>query len=76
MSGRSLQRRLHGEATSFAAVLDEVRRVRAFERLADPALSVAEVAFLLGYAEPAAFNHAFKRWTSQTPQQWRATRSA
>ncbi len=72
MSGRSLQRRLHGEATSFAAVLDEVRRVRAFERLADPALSVAEVAFLLGYAEPAAFNHAFKRWTAQTPQQWRA----
>lgn len=76
MSGRSLQRRLHGEATSFAAVLDEVRRVRAFERLADPALSVAEVAFLLGYAEPAAFHHAFKRWTDRTPQQWRTTRLA
>lgn len=76
MSGRSLQRRLHAEATSFAAVIDEVRRVRAFERLADPALSAAEVAFLLGYAEPAAFHHAFKRWTDQTPQQWRAARSA
>ena len=69
-------RRLHAEATSFAAVIDEVRRVRAFERLADPALSAAEVAFLLGYAEPAAFHHAFKRWTDQTPQQWRAARSA
>ncbi len=76
MSGRSLQRRLHDEATSFAAVLDEVRRARAFERLVDPALSVAEVAFLLGYTEPAAFHHAFKRWTNQTPQQWRAARSA
>lgn len=28
------------------------------------------------YAEPAAFHHAFRRWTDQTPQQWRAARSA
>ena len=72
-SARSLQRRLQAEGTSFAVVLDEARRVRAFERLTDPALSVAEIAFLLGYAEPAAFHHAFKRWTGQTPQQWRAS---
>ncbi|MDQ9834576.1 AraC family transcriptional regulator, partial [Acinetobacter soli] len=28
------------------------------------------VAELLGYSEPAAFNHAFKRWFGQSPRQY------
>jgi len=31
------------------------------------------VSFLLGYAEPATFFRAFKRWTGKTPLEYRAS---
>ncbi|HZH75350.1 MAG TPA: helix-turn-helix domain-containing protein [Archangium sp.] len=34
-------------------------------------MSIAEVAWLLGYSEPSAFHHAFKRWTGLPPEAWR-----
>jgi AraC-like DNA-binding protein len=46
---RSLQRRHGGEGTSFQVLLNAVRRARGRELLADPALDIDEVAFLLGY---------------------------
>jgi AraC-like DNA-binding protein len=73
MSERTLQRRLQAEGTSFNELLDESRRTIAFSYLADRKLAAYEVSFLLGYAEPATFFRAFKRWTGQTPQQYRAT---
>jgi len=48
-----------------------VRRERALLLLRDAKLSCSEVGFLLGYAEPATFFRAFKRWTGETPQRWR-----
>jgi AraC-like DNA-binding protein len=36
---------------------------------------VQEIAWLLGYAEPSAFHHAFKRWTGTTPEQARLARA-
>ena len=73
MSERTLQRRLQSEGTTFNELLDESRRTIAFSYLADRKLAAYEVSFLLGYAEPATFFRAFKRWTGQTPQQYRAT---
>jgi len=72
MSERTLQRRLQAEGTTFNGLLDESRRTIAFSYLADRKLAAYEVSFLLGYAEPATFFRAFKRWTGQTPQQYRA----
>ncbi len=72
LSARTMQRRLASEGTTFAAIVDEVRRERAELLLADAHLTASEVTFLLGYSEPAAFFRAFKRWTGQTPQEWRA----
>jgi AraC-like DNA-binding protein len=63
MSARSLQRRLHEEGSSFSALVDEVRRDAALRYLGEPRLTVAEIAFALGFAEPAAFYRAFRRWT-------------
>ena len=73
MSERTLQRRLQAEGTSFNELLDEARRTIAFSYLADRKLAAYEVSFLLGYAEPATFFRAFKRWTGKTPQQFRAS---
>ncbi|MBX3230632.1 MAG: AraC family transcriptional regulator [Labilithrix sp.] len=71
VSERTLHRRLEGESTNFASLVDEARRERALLLIADPALSASELAFLLGYSEPAAFFRAFKRWTGETPKSYR-----
>jgi len=67
MSGRTLHRRLEAAGTRFADLVDEARRERAEILLSDLQLSCTEIAFLLGYAEPAPFFRAFKRWTGLTP---------
>ena len=62
VSVRTLQRRLGEEGTSFSKVLDELRRDLSRELLMDRNLSVSEVAFMLGYSEPSAFQRAYRRW--------------
>ena len=75
VSERTLHRRLDEEGTGFATLVDEARRARALLLLDDRSLSASEIAFLLGYTEPAAFFRAFKRWTGETPQTWRRGRA-
>jgi AraC-like DNA-binding protein len=70
-STRSLQRRLADEGTRFEELLDELRRELAARYLQSPELTVAEVAFLLGYSDPSAFNRAFRRWAGCTPKAFR-----
>lgn len=72
VSPRSLQRSLAEEGTNFRAVVDRVRRSLAERYLARPEISLNEIAFLLGFSEPSAFHRSFKRWTRQTPQQFRS----
>jgi AraC-like DNA-binding protein len=67
VSPRKLQDALQRDGTTFQALLDEERATLAREYLNDPGLSIAEVAYLLGYAEPSAFTRAFKRWTGRSP---------
>lgn len=76
MSARNLQRTLNEENTSYQALLDLARRDLALRHLATPEGSVAEVAFLLGFADASAFTRAFRRWTGSTPGAWRAQRRA
>ncbi|MFL5617329.1 MAG: helix-turn-helix domain-containing protein [Gemmatimonadaceae bacterium] len=71
-----LARRLADEGMRFAALVDDARRDRATLLLDNARLNSSEIAFLLGYAEPAAFFRAFRRWTGETPQRWRAARTA
>jgi AraC-like DNA-binding protein len=73
MSVRSLTRHLAQEGTSFGEILDRLRHRLALRYLEDRRISVQQIAWLLGYSEIGAFNHAFKRWTrnvtdaSETP---------
>jgi AraC-like DNA-binding protein len=71
MSARTLQRKLAASGSSFHALLDCARRETAERWIVDRTLSIAEVAYLAGYSEAAAFHRAFKRWTGVTPQAYR-----
>lgn len=71
MAERSLRRQLAEEGESFRQVLDDVRHMRAKALLADSRQSVESIARQLGYAEAAAFIHAFRRWTGKTPAAFR-----
>jgi AraC-like DNA-binding protein len=70
-SERTLRRRLGEEGTSFRQVLDEVRRELAQGWLVQSDMAIGEVAFLLGFSESSNFHRAFKRWTGQTPDEYR-----
>ncbi len=67
MSPRSLQRRLSEAALGFQGVLDAVRRDMALIYLRDPALSLLDVALLLGYAEQSSFTRFFRACFAGTP---------
>src|SRR5262245_26511413 len=58
LAPRTLQRRLAVAGTTFQRVLEETREQAAIRHLKDSALSIAEIAFVLGYSEPAAFHRA------------------
>lgn len=70
---RTLQRRLAEEGQSYAGIVESLRRELA-EAYLRRRMSIAEVSFLLGYAEPAAFHRAFKRWWGTSPESYRRER--
>jgi AraC-like DNA-binding protein len=67
MSDRTLSRRLVEEGTTYAAILDELRRDLSRQYLRDSSLSLNQIAWLLGYSEVTSYNHAFRRWTGDSP---------
>ena len=75
MSERSLQRHLRELGYTYNALADEVREATARLYLEQPDLALAEVGYLLGFADQSTFHRAFKRWTGCTPRQAR-TRAA
>ena len=67
VSVRTLSRRLADEGTTYAEIVDQLRRSLALQYLNDPAMSLSQIAWLLGYEGSTSFNHAFKRWTGRSP---------
>lgn len=61
--------------TTFKEVSETVRGRLAEEYLTDPQVSIAEVAFLLGFSDQSSFNRAFGRWTGLSPGRWRRQRA-
>ncbi len=76
MSERTLQRRLQIEGTSFHDLLDEVRRELAQQYLRQSRFSLAQAAYLLGFAEQSNFSRACKRWFELSPGQYRIRASS
>ncbi|WP_197379291.1 AraC family transcriptional regulator [Mycolicibacterium mengxianglii] len=68
LSKRTLQRRIEAEGTNFQQILDQTRTNLSRHYLENTALSVPEIAFLLGFSEPNSFYRAFRVWTGTTPE--------
>lgn len=71
MASWTLRRKLRDEGTSFQTLLDESRRDLALAYMKDVGLSLGEIAYILGFSTPGAFQRAFKRWTGVTPGEYR-----
>jgi AraC-like DNA-binding protein len=72
MSERTLRRRLQDEGTSYQDTVDLTRRELAQRYLRDAQLSLAHVAFLLGFSDQSNFFRACRRWFAASPTQVRA----
>lgn len=72
LTQRTFARRLAAEGLTFSQLLDRLRLDLAQRYLAEAAISISEIAWLLGYQEVSAFSKAFKRWTGTTPREARA----
>ncbi|WP_229503855.1 AraC family transcriptional regulator [Massilia putida] len=71
LSPRTLQRKLADAGATFQQVLDAARYALAMDYLRQDALSLVDIAFLLGFQEQSAFTHAFREWSGLNPGAWR-----
>jgi AraC-like DNA-binding protein len=52
---------------SYQQLVDEARRERAIELLAEPQRKLGDIATALGYRDPANFSRAYRRWYGVPP---------
>lgn len=64
---RTLQHHLRSAGTSYAELLDEVRRETALELLRFTALHLDEIAYQVGFASASALHRACRRWSGLSP---------
>jgi len=75
MSLRAAQRLAAEHGTSLQDLIADVRRAAAEKYLSNREIDTETVAALTGYSEARAFRRAFKRWTGQTPSDFRRSSS-
>jgi AraC-like DNA-binding protein len=62
---------MQSQQLDFSSLLDQARRDAALHAVANTRQALTDIGQSLGFAEPSTFWRAFKRWTGQTPAQWR-----
>jgi AraC-like DNA-binding protein len=72
LSERTFFRRLAEEGYGYRDLVTEAQHQLARRLLRGSGCSIAEIAFLTGFAEQSAFSRAFKRWEGEAPAQYRA----
>ncbi|GIU24508.1 AraC family transcriptional regulator [Shewanella sp. MBTL60-007] len=68
LSGRSLQRQLLKQGTSYQGLVDSVRHDMADYWLSCSELSLSEIALELGFSDVRVFFRAYKKWSGHTPR--------
>lgn len=71
VSERSLNSRLRESGTSYQEILEELRSRLAQEYLDRKHLSLAQIGYQLGFSDTSSFARAFRRWTGQSPSEYR-----
>jgi AraC-like DNA-binding protein len=71
ISPRTMRRRLNELDTTFSEVVDNWRFKSTLTLLEDNQVRVNEISECLGYANISNFDRAFKRWTGQSPRNYR-----
>lgn len=71
VKSRTLQRRLNDSGTSFTKLLDQVRFEVAAPLICDSDTPLTDIAYDLGFSDPAHFTRAFRRWTGMSPRDYR-----
>jgi len=74
LSTRTLKRRLAAEGVTYTQLADQERHASALDLLRMPDLTLEDIAQRLDYAALSNFARAFRRWTGQTPAQYRKRR--
>lgn len=72
LAPRTLQRHLAASGQSFRQIQDQILHELACDLLRTSDLSVARIAARLGYADPANFTAAFRRWNGKSPSLYRS----
>lgn len=67
---RTLRHQLQQLNTSYKQIREDIIKDKALRLIEYNQYSIEMIAELLGYSEPAAFNHAFKRWFGLSPRQY------
>jgi len=68
---RSLQRKLAKDGLTYSQLVTCIRYEKAVYLLQNSSLKMIEIAYELGYEDPAHFTRAFKRWTGTNPHHFR-----
>ena len=63
--------KLREQGVTYTQLVEDTRRDLSLQYVRDPNYSFNEVAFLLGFTEPANFSRAFKRWYGRSPSEFR-----
>lgn len=72
MSPSALQQKLAQRDTTFQDLLNAVRESLARAYMEQGRISITEMSFMLGFADTSSFTRAFRRWTGQSPRDYRA----
>ncbi|GLQ87303.1 AraC family transcriptional regulator [Dyella flagellata] len=72
MSSRTLKRRLRHLGFNFRQLVDEARKQEVLRDVLNTSMTIDEIASRRGYSDAANLTRAFRRWTGESPSQYRA----
>ena len=71
LSSRSLRRHLQSSGTTYQSILNDARKALSIKLLRETKEPVSAIAYEVGFENPSHFGRAFKKWTGQSPSQFR-----